>query len=58
MRESMGTAALFVSSWVAADYPVTIRWFFEFDIPKIRVDYGYESFGVVNCQTGPPVTRC
>ncbi len=52
-NESMGTAALFVSQTTAEGYPVSIRWFYEFEIPRIRVDWGYEPFGVVNCERGP-----
>jgi hypothetical protein len=52
-EESMGTAALFVSKTTAEGYPVSIRWFYEFEMPRIRVDWGYEPFGVVNCESGP-----
>ncbi len=52
-KESMGTSARFISRTAREDYPVTIRWFFEYEIPKIRVDWGYENFGVVDCENGP-----
>ncbi len=52
-HESMGTAALFVSETADGGYPLSIRWFFEFEIPKLRVDWGYEPFGVCDCEHGP-----
>ncbi|MHC4123633.1 MAG: hypothetical protein ACYSSI_08690, partial [Planctomycetota bacterium] len=53
VNESMGISAKFVSTVKSENYPVTIRWFYEYEIPKIRVDWGYENFGVVNCHKGP-----
>lgn len=52
-HESMGTAALFVSQTAEGGYPLSVRWFFEFEIPKLRVDWGYEPFGVYDCEFGP-----
>jgi len=51
--ETIGRCAVFISTLRPLDYPVTIRWFFEHEIPAIRVDFGYENFGVVDCQRGP-----
>ncbi|MHC4123138.1 MAG: DUF3604 domain-containing protein [Planctomycetota bacterium] len=53
VKESMGVSAKFVSVIKPQRYPVTIRLFFEYEVPKIRVDWGYENFGVVDCQRGP-----
>ncbi|HUV09214.1 MAG TPA: DUF3604 domain-containing protein, partial [Spirochaetia bacterium] len=52
-EESMGTCARFISRTTRENFPVTIRWFFEYEIPKLRIDWGYESFGVVDCHRGP-----
>ncbi len=52
-HESMGTAALFVTEAAEESHPLSIRWFFDFEIPKLRVDWGYEPFGVVDCEHGP-----
>ncbi|MCK5843621.1 MAG: hypothetical protein KAG97_02865 [Victivallales bacterium] len=53
-RESMGECAVFISELKSENScPITIRWFFKFEIPKIRVDYGYENFGPVDCHRGP-----
>lgn len=53
VTESVGTAARFISTSTRHGYPVTIRWFYEFDIPKLRVDWGYDFFGPVDCWRGP-----
>ena len=55
--ESNGQVARFASRTSAEDHPVLIRWFYEFEIPKLRVDWGYDTFGVVNCHTGPQPER-
>lgn len=52
-EESMGRCAKFISTAESSGYPLTIRWFFEFEIPKIRIDWGYEAFGPVDCWYGP-----
>ncbi len=52
--ESMGRNARFISRFQPENYPVTLRWFFEFEIPKLRVDWGYDNFGPVDCWE-PPV---
>jgi len=45
VRESMGTAALFYCYFGPERRPMSIRWFFEFEIPKIRYDFGWRDFG-------------
>jgi hypothetical protein len=57
VSESVGTAARFVSTWLRCDYPVTMRWFFEFEIRKLRIDWGYDFFGPVDCWRGPDGAR-
>ncbi|OUC09488.1 hypothetical protein RY27_02550, partial [Litorilinea aerophila] len=42
---SMGRCALFYCTWSAAHLPMSIRWFFEFEIPKIRYDLGWRDYG-------------
>ena len=53
VSESMGVSVKFASTIKPEEYPVTIRWFFKYEIPKIRIDWGYENFGVVDCNRGP-----
>jgi len=52
-HESMGASAVFASRLRHSGWPVTIRWFFEFPIPKIRLDWGWQDFGPVDCERGP-----
>ena len=46
--ESMGRAALFLCHYGPERRPMSIRWFFEFEIPKIRYDFGWRDFGMVD----------
>ncbi len=48
VRESMGAAALFFCHYGPRGLPMSIRWFFEFEIPKIRYDFGWRDFGMVD----------
>ena len=41
----MGRCALFFCHWGDEKLPVSIRWFHEFAIPKIRFDMGWRDFG-------------
>ncbi len=43
---SMGRCALFTCRFGEERLPMTIRWFFEFDIPRIRFDLGWMDYGV------------
>ncbi|MGD8238032.1 MAG: hypothetical protein PVH68_05735 [Armatimonadota bacterium] len=45
---SMGRCALFFCRYGEQRLPMSIRWFFEFDIPKIRYDFGWRDFGAVD----------
>ena len=45
LKLSMGTCALFYCHWSDEKLPMSIRWFFEFDIPKIRYDLGWRDYG-------------
>jgi hypothetical protein len=42
---SMGRCALFYCYWTNERLPMSIRWFYEFDIPKIRFDLGWRDYG-------------
>ncbi|MDA0747636.1 MAG: DUF3604 domain-containing protein [bacterium] len=42
---SMGRCALFYCYWSTSRYPMSIRWFYEFDIPRIRYDLGWRDYG-------------
>jgi hypothetical protein len=42
---SVGRCALFFCYWGRERLPMSIRWFYEFEIPKIRYDFGWEDFG-------------
>jgi len=42
---SMGKCAQFYCHWSDESLPMSIRWFFEFDIPKIRYDLGWRDYG-------------
>ena len=45
VREAPGAAALFLCWYGPERRPMSIRWFFEFEIPKIRYDFGWRDFG-------------
>ena len=45
VREAPGTAALFFCYYGPERRRMSIRWFFEFEIPKIRYDFGWRDFG-------------
>ncbi|HHW10118.1 MAG TPA: DUF3604 domain-containing protein [Firmicutes bacterium] len=44
-RLSAGTCALFYCYYGEERLPMSIRWFFEFEIPRIRFDWGERDFG-------------
>lgn len=51
---AVGTCAVIVGRWGDEDLPLTIRWFYEFEIPKIRFDFGYRDYGAMpENQLGP-----
>ena len=51
---AVGTCALFRCLWGAERLPMTIRWFFEFEIPKVRFDFGWRDYGAMpENQLGP-----
>ncbi len=40
-----GRCALFYCYWGEERFPMSIRWFFEFEIPKVRFDFGWRDYG-------------
>jgi len=45
LEQSVGRCALFYCYWGEERLPMSIRWFFEFEIPKVRYDIGWRDFG-------------
>ena len=43
-----GRCALFLCYWGEERLPMSIRWFFEFEIPKIRYDFGWRDYGMLD----------
>ncbi len=51
---AVGNCAQFRCRWGEQRLPMTIRWFFEFEIPKIRFDFGWRDYGAMpENQLGP-----
>jgi hypothetical protein len=44
IEEITGKSALFLGFF--GPDPISIRWYFEFDMPKIHVDWGWRDFGL------------
>ena len=44
--EITGKSALFLGFFGTDRDPISIRWYFEFDMPKIHVDWGWRDFGL------------
>lgn len=42
---AVGRCALFYCRWGEERLPMSIRWFYEFEIPKIRFDFGWRDYG-------------
>jgi hypothetical protein len=51
---SPGRCALFYCYWGEEKLPMSIRWFYEFEIPKIRFDFGWRDYGAFDeLELGP-----
>mgnify|MGYP002640163536 CR=1 FL=1 len=51
---AVGKCAQFHCRWGTEQVPMTILWFFEFEIPKIRYDFGWRDYGAMpENQLGP-----
>ena len=46
LHEITGTSALFYAYFEPEHVPVSIRWYFEFEMPKIHFDWGWRDFGM------------
>ncbi|MDP6776564.1 MAG: hypothetical protein QGI83_07360, partial [Candidatus Latescibacteria bacterium] len=44
-QRSVGRCALFYCYWGQERLPMSIRWYFEFEIPRIRYDFGWRDYG-------------
>lgn len=45
LNEAPGRSALFYAYFVPDGWPVSIRWYYEFDLPRIHLDWGWRDFG-------------
>ena len=45
LEEAPGRSALFYAHYAADGWPVSIRWYYEFDLPRLHVDWGWRDFG-------------
>ena len=52
-----GRCALFHCRWGDERIPMSIRWFFEFEIPKIRFDFGWRDYGMFDEQELGPALK-
>ena len=53
-----GRCALFFCYWGEERLPMSIRWFFEFEIPKIRYDLGWRDYGTLDeLEWGPKLMK-
>lgn len=50
-QETLVRCALFHCRFGKARNPMTIRWYYEYAIPRIRLDWGYGEEGERNCET-------
>lgn len=46
VEETTGRSALFLSYLVPENIPVSIRWYYEFEMPRIHLDWGWRDFGM------------
>ena len=50
----VGRCALFYCRWGEERLPMSIRWFFEFELPRIRYDLGWRDYGAFDeLELGP-----
>lgn len=45
LDEITGRSALFYAYYGPERFPVSLRWYYEFEMPKIHVDWGWHDFG-------------
>ena len=46
VEEATGRSALFYAHYGPERDPMSIRWYFEFVMPKIHYDWGWRDFGL------------
>jgi len=54
---AVGRCALFYCRWGDERLPMSIRWFYEFEIPKIRYDFGWRDYGMCDEQELGPTLK-
>ena len=45
LEEATGRSALFYAFFAPDGWPVSIRWYYEFDLPRLHLDWGWRDFG-------------
>ncbi len=45
LQEATGRSALFYAYYAPDGWPVSIRWYYEFELPRIHLDWGWRDFG-------------
>ena len=45
LEEAPGRSALFYAFYASDGWPVSIRWYYEFDLPRLHLDWGWRDFG-------------
>ena len=45
LDEAPGRSALFYAFYAPDGWPVSIRWYYEFDLPRLHLDWGWRDFG-------------
>ena len=46
VEEAPGRSALFYAYYGPDREPVSLRWYFEFEMPRIHLDWGWRDFGL------------
>lgn len=46
LDETTGRSALFLAWLTTEDIPVSIRWYYEFEMPRLHLDWGWRDFGM------------
>ena len=46
VEEVTGRSALFYGYYGEERAPVSLRWYFEFEMPRIHLDWGWRDFGL------------
>jgi hypothetical protein len=46
LDEITGRSALFYAHYGSERFPISLRWYYEFEMPKLHVDWGWRDFGL------------